>query len=331
MPRIPFTAARWRQKSAQPVVGDQNGNRHDDDRAGRTLADPLGAAAGRQAEMAPDDGDDKSENRGLGQSGEEIAEQHGLEGRLHEEARPDVVLDRGDEHRPEGAERVREDAQKWHYDHRGHHARQDELFRRIPSERADGIHLFGHVHCADLRRHTASDPPPDDDRRQRRPEFSQEGKNDDARDVFDAAESLETEGELDGHDHPDEHGGDGDDTERAHPQRFDLVNRGRDFEGTAQQRYGDSPGENANAAHVVDETRGSLHEPMARGDGRERRRQAGAGEGLRRFRAPLESRVAPRTRRGITADHLRRRKGPQAAREAFEVEAPRAKKAGGET
>ena len=95
-------------------------------------------------------------------------------------------------------------AEQRHHDDRGGDARQDELLGGIGAERADGVDLLGHVHRADLGRHAAADAPADDDRRERRRELAQEREDDDARDVLDAAEALQAERELDGHDHPDE-------------------------------------------------------------------------------------------------------------------------------
>ena len=87
-------------------------------------------------------------------------EQHGLERRLHEEARADVVLEGAYREGSQRAEDVGEDAEEGHDDHRGGDAREDELLRRVPAEGADGVDLLGDVHGADLGRHAAADAPP---------------------------------------------------------------------------------------------------------------------------------------------------------------------------
>ena len=87
----------------------------------------------------------------------------------------------------------------------------------------------------DLGRHAAADAAAHDDRGERRPELAQEREHDDARDVLEAAEALQAEGELDGHDHPDEDRRHGDDAQRAHAERLDLVDGRRDLERAAHE------------------------------------------------------------------------------------------------
>ena len=110
------------------------------------------------------------------------------------------------------------------------------FFAGSPPERADRVDLLGHVHRADLGGHSAADAAADDDGRERRAELAQERQHDDARDVLDAAEALQAEGELDGHDHPDEDRRDGDDAQRAHAERLDLVDGRRDLERPPRDR-----------------------------------------------------------------------------------------------
>ena len=114
--------------------------------------------------------------------------------------------------------------------HRRDDARQDELLRRVGAERADGVDLLGHVHRAHLGGHPAADAPPDDDGGERRRELAREREDDDARDVLEPAEAAQAERELDGHDHPDEERGHGDDAQRPDPERIDLVQDGDPLE-----------------------------------------------------------------------------------------------------
>ena len=72
--------------------------------------------------------------------------------------------------------------------------------------------------------------PPDDDRGERGRELAREGEADDARDVLDAAEALQAEGELDGHDHADEERRHRDDAHRADAEGLHLVHRRLDLE-----------------------------------------------------------------------------------------------------
>ena len=102
---------------------------------------------------------------------------------------------------------------------------EDELLRGVGAERADGVDLLGHVHRPDLGRHAAPDSAADDDGGERGRELAREGEHDDARDVLDPAEAAESEGELDGHDHPDEERRDRYDSHRAHAERVELIGR----------------------------------------------------------------------------------------------------------
>ena len=91
---------------------------------------------------------------------------------------------------------------------------------------------------------------------ERRPELAQEREDDDARDVLDAAEALQAERELDGHDHPDEDRRDRDDAERAHAERLDLVDgRGGSRAGRRESDREVRPVSDADCPQVLDEAR----------------------------------------------------------------------------
>ena len=201
-----------------------------------------------------------------------------------------------DEDGADRAQRIGEDAEKGHHDHRRRHARQNQLLGRIAAERPDRVDLLGHVHGADLGGHPAPDPPPHDDGRQRRPELAAERQDDDAGDVVDSPEALKAVRKLDGHDHPDEDRRDRDDSERAHAQRVDLIDRRRDLEGPAERRLERTAREHPDRAKLLDETDGL---PLPRLSERRRRwRRTPGDRGGRQRRRRLRNHGFPRPDRG---------------------------------
>ena len=91
-----------------------------------------------------------------------------------------------------------------HHEHGRDEPRDHELLDGVGAERADGVDLLGDGHRADLGGHARADAPADDDGGERRRELAREREPDDAARVLHAAELLQAERELHGHDHADE-------------------------------------------------------------------------------------------------------------------------------
>ena len=190
-----------------------------------------------------------------------------------EEVRRDVVLNVADEDGAERAEHEGERAEDRHGDDGREGPRQDELLGRVRAESADGVHLLGDVHGPDLGGHAAADAAADDHRRQRRRELAGERQDDDPRDVLQAAEAREPVGELDGHDHADEDRRDGDDPDRAHPERLELVDGGGDLERAPEHGARRVADQQRHLTELVDEEPDPL--PLLREQRRLRRRRRG--------------------------------------------------------
>ena len=118
-------------------VGDEDRDRDHDDRPRRRVADALGATRRAQTEIAPDEGDDRAEERRLADAAQEVVDARRPERRPQEELGVDAKLRRGDPHRAAEAEHEREHREHGHDDDRRREPRHDELLDRIGAERED--------------------------------------------------------------------------------------------------------------------------------------------------------------------------------------------------
>src|SRR5271170_3820951 len=118
------------------------------------FADPLGSAAGIHAVIAPNGGNDKSEEDRLCQSLDYVRELKSLIGGVEVLRSVIAQQEDGDGAAAQRADCVGDNGEEEHHHDRGDDARHYQLLQRVRAERAHGVNLLGHHHRTQFAGHS---------------------------------------------------------------------------------------------------------------------------------------------------------------------------------